>query len=188
MDRKLLNEVDGFAVDEYQGTFTGTFDVRGVDAKYLAYDDEVLLVVRARVKPPRLKELKNGDIVRVNVLGVKEGAVVRSEELKKHLCDTMGLEIGSPQLTLDEVLSSNGDSSGADQGLPEVLSVQGPDPDVEDETAVEVFSPAATAGPGPKVVRFRPDESMPDVPVEVEQIALKTTKDPKLAAFLAETS
>lgn len=195
MDRNLMNSVDGFAVDEYQGTFTGTFDVRGVDAKYLAYDDEVLIVVRARVKPPRLKEMKNGDIVRVNVLGVKDGAVVRSDELKKHLCDTLGLETVAPQLTLEDVLKDAGVAEASDQEVPGDVQENPPvafEPEDADETDVEVFSPVKeTAGPGsPKVIRFRPDEKIPALPDqdEVETISIKTTKDQRLASFLAETS
>lgn len=186
MDRKLLNSVDGFAVDEYQGTFTGTFDVQGVDAKYLAYDDEVLLVVRARVKPPRLKEMKNGDIVRVNVLGLKEGAVVRSDSLKKHLCDTLGLETVAPQLTLEDALKGvEGEVPGQDaigQHVDDVLESS----DKNDETPVEVFTPPTATSAGPTVQKFRPDEKMPDLPQEVESFSLKTTKDSRLAAFLAE--
>lgn len=169
MSRKLLNEVDGFVVDEYQATFTGAFDVGGADAKYMAYDDEVLIVVKARVKMPRLKEMKNGDIVRVNVLGVKEAGVVRSDELKKHLCETLGLETPSPQLTLDEALSPNDDNL---QPL-ELTPAEEP----EDETPVEVFSPASLIKdpvPGPSVKKYEDPGRIPG------------TKDSRLAAFLSE--
>lgn len=170
MSRKLLNDLDGFAVDEYAGTFTGSFDVGGADARYLAYDDEVLLVVRARVKPPRLKEMKNGDIVRVNVLGVKEAAVVRSDELKTHLCDTLGLDVVAPQLTLDDALESD------------VLELQ---ETLDSETDVEVVQPPSA--PAPQIQKFGADESKPELPPEpVESVSLRTTKDARLAAFLAE--
>lgn len=170
MSRKLLNNLDGFAVDEYAATFTGSFEVTGADAMYLAYDDEVLLVVKARVKPPRLKELKNGDIVRVNVLGVKDGAVVRSDELKNTLCTSLGLEAPLPQLSIDDALSAES---------PEEISSTPVDGDLED---VEVVQQPSEDAP-PQVLRFRPDETPPQVSEDGPAIR---TKDARLAAFLAE--
>lgn len=188
MSRKLLNDLDGFAVDEYAATFTGSMEVRGADARYLAYDDEVLLVVRARVKPPRLKELKNGDIVRVNVLGLKDGAVVRSDELKAHLCDTLGLEIPAPQLTLDDVLD-------IDQGASDETPGQGPeDHNFEelstnntdsDPTDVEVVQPPLE-DVGPVVQKFAAETPKPEPGGDFRPVRVGGTKDARLAAFLAE--
>lgn len=160
MDRKLLNNLDGFAVDEYAATFTGSFEVRGADARYLAYDDEVLLVVRARVKPPRLKEMKSGDIVRMNVLGIKDGAVVRSDELKTHLCDTLGLDMPMPQLSFDDL-----EPDPAVQTLPEpeLETRVDPEPEVVEELAVVPSEP--------QTIRFNPTSG---------------GKDDRLAAFLNE--
>jgi hypothetical protein len=169
MDRKMLNEVDGYAVDEYQGTFTGTFEVEGADVRHLAYDEEVLVVVRARVKVPRLKERANGDLVRVNVLGVKEVGIVRSDSLKKHLTDTLGMEQPQAQLEFP---------TGAAE--EEVLDEE---PEVE---AHEVPDTASFAAQGLRVVPFNPDEA--DIgpgPMEREVVgAVKATKDSKLSAFL----
>lgn len=170
MGRKLLNDVDGFLVDRFTGTFTGSFDVSDVDSEYLAYDDEVLMVVRARVKVPRLKEASNGDIIRANVLAVKEAAVVRSDTLKQHLCDALGIEDNQPRMV------ENPSNRDVDESL-------------ESETDVEEFEvvqPAPAAAP--KVLKFAPDETVPSVPTEVESIPIKSgkAKDSRLAAFLSE--
>lgn len=196
MPRKLLNDVDGFTVDEYQGTFTGTFDVSGVDARHLAYDDEVLIVVRARVKPPRLKETRTGEIIRVNVLGVKEAGVVRSDRLKEHLCDVLGLEVPAPQLPFDETVRTKAGELDAVQEVEVADPVEEPEliPDdlvaeeelpVITETPVEVFSPDHDMDdPGPQTVRFNPDADAG--PSRTEKRLVASTRDARLAAFLSE--
>jgi hypothetical protein len=160
MSRKLLNDVDGDQVDEYAGTFTGTFEVSGVDAKYMPYDDEVLLVVRARAKVPRLKETAKGELVRVNVLAVKEVGVVRSEDLKKHLCETLGLDVPQPQLEFEGL------------HVPEAPAV----------SETPSLLPVPTEVPKPVT---RPVEE----PVTIGVVgSLKPRKDARLAAFLEEPS
>lgn len=184
MGRKLLNDVDGFNVDEYQGTFTGTFEVRGSDARYLAYDDEVMLVVRARVKPPRLKETKGGDIIRVNVLAIKEAGVVRSDDLKKHLSSTLGLDMPADQLTLDDVEPEKNDVLDSQ----ETVAPADEDTTWLFESEVEVVDripqpPLGRIG----VTAYREDDLDPSSPAERQVVAaLKPSKDAKLAAFLQE--
>lgn len=172
MPRKLLNDVDGFTVDEHAGTFSGTFDVRGSDARYLAYDDEVLLVVRARVKPPRLKENRHGEITRVNVLAVKEAGVVRSDKLKQHLCDALGLDMPEPQLPFDD---SGAPAAPADD-IPEPAELE--DLPSEDETEVEEEPEEPTA----IFVPFTADPG----PGQAEKRLVSSTRDARLAAFLSE--
>lgn len=177
MPRKLLNDVDGFTVDEYAGTFTGTFEVTGADARYLAYDDEVLIVVRARVKPPRLKETRGGEIVRVNVLGVKEAGVVRSEQLKQHLCESLGLETPAPQLPFDSS-AVPGPAEEIEDLVVELRNDEGGSSDEKRvETDVEIFSAHS-------------EESHPGLdrgPGRVEKRLVSSTRDARLAAFLSES-
>lgn len=174
MSRKLLNDVDGYTVDEHAGTFTGTFEVSGADVRHMAYDDEVLLVVRARVKVPRLKETSKGELVRVNVLGVKEVGVVRSDTLKKHLCDTLGLELPAPQLALEF-------------SEPVLAGPPAETHETEVETEVEYEVPDTAAFAGPKVLKFDPEADFGvDGPLEREVVgAVPTKKDGALANFLS---
>jgi hypothetical protein len=102
--REMNDSVDGFVVDRYGATFSGTVDIELPDARYMKYDDELLIVARVRVKMPRLREARNGDITRTNVLGVQDLALVRSDKLRAHLCDTLGLErLSDTQLQLPEL-------------------------------------------------------------------------------------
>jgi hypothetical protein len=136
-----MNErVDSTPVDNYQGVFSGGFDVEAIDQELMKYDRDVTVVVTCRVKPPRYKETKDGDLTRVNVLGVKEVAVLHEED-EKQILQRLNLQELS-QMTLYE--------GPADPGGPEV---------VEDETDVEdpdsVFQPGEVFRPGEREVVSR---------------------------------
>lgn len=93
MKREVNDNVDGFTVDVYAATFSGTVDIDLPDARYMRYDDELVIVATVRVKMPRLRESKAGNITRVNVLGIKEVGLVRSEQMKATLCERLGLNL-----------------------------------------------------------------------------------------------
>lgn len=93
MKREISDSVDGITVENFAAAFSGTVDIDLPDARYMRYDDELVIVATVRVKMPRLRESKSGDITRVNVLGVKEVGLVRSEQMKQTLCERLGLNL-----------------------------------------------------------------------------------------------
>ena len=185
MTRELLEKVDGITVDNFALVFSGTDEVSHADARHLAYDEEVFVVVRARVGIPRLKENRNGELTRTNVLKVQETGIVRSDQLKNHLCDTLGLSKPAP--TLFDASSSPAptatipetDVDFVDPGEPvHVLGQEEPVVTIPrepvEEPEVEVVGQVTGS-------RVDPTES------EVAAGALKVTsgaKDPILASFL----
>jgi hypothetical protein len=69
-------QVDGRPVDTVRARFPNEIQVSDSDAYKMAYDEELVLVLRVRVGPPSAKELKKDGTVRVNPLIVKELTVV----------------------------------------------------------------------------------------------------------------
>lgn len=175
MARKIVDDVDGFTVDGFAGTFSGKFKVEGSDARYMAYDDEVLMVVKVRVKMPRFTENAKGEFTRVNVLRVDEAAIVRSDPLRKHLCETFGFDQAqAQQLPLDTSFSSQ-------DVLPE---------DLEEENTIDVeVVQQPNSADGPKVAKFNLDDDWdPAAPAEtVGMVRPGARSDKKLERFLQET-
>lgn len=153
----MSERVDSTPVDNYQGVFSGGFDVEAIDQELMKYDRDVTVVVTCRVKPPRYKETKDGDLTRVNVLGVKEVAVLHEED-EKQILQRLNLQELS-QMTLYE--------GPADPGGPEVVDVEAVE--VEEEDDPDVFQPGEVFSPGQR-----------------ETIAKIGHDDPALERFLAE--
>lgn len=63
---------DGFAVTQYDGKFSGSFDLEDADARSISLDDMVTLVVVGRVSGASHSETKVGDIKRTNVFKVSD--------------------------------------------------------------------------------------------------------------------
>lgn len=154
----MTERVDSTPVDNYAGVFSGGFDVEAIDQELMKYDRDVTLVVRCRVKPPRYKETKDGDLTRVNVLGVREVAVLREEDEKQIL----------QRLNLQDLAQMTLYDGPADPGGPEI--VDSTDVEDEEEPEEEVFSPGRVFSPAQREVVNRIE-----------------TRDPALERFLSET-
>lgn len=94
MGRKIQQlSIDGVSVDLSKARFAETFDVAEEDERLLAFDEEVVYVVIARVSTPSFRESKkNGEVSRVNVLRVKEARLVTNEELKSKVLSGVGFD------------------------------------------------------------------------------------------------
>jgi len=142
MKREMNDHVDGITVDQFAATCSGTVDIDLPDARYMRYDDELVIVATVRVKTPRLKESKAGDITRVNVLGLKEVGIVRNEQLKTTLCEKLGLNLDG-QMRFDDidepgnVVALEFDGSEADVPAEAVSSVSG-EPEFDEGTPEEM--------------------------------------------------
>lgn len=79
--------IDGIGVELSKARFADTFDVADGDERLLAFDEEVVYVVVARVSTPSFRESKNGEVSRVNVLKVKEARLVKDEIFKSRVLD-----------------------------------------------------------------------------------------------------
>ena len=157
----MTERVDSTPVDNYAGVFSGGFDVEAIDQELMKYDRDVTLVVRCRVKPPRYKETKDGDLTRVNVLGVREVAVLREEDEKQIL----------QRLNLQDLAQMTLYDGPAEPGGPEVVdSTDVEDEFEEEEPEEEVFSPGRVFSPAQREVVNRIE-----------------TRDPALERFLSET-
>lgn len=159
----MTERVDSTPVDNYAGVFSGGFDVEAIDQELMKYDRDVTLVVRCRVKPPRYKETKDGDLTRVNVLGVREVAVLRDEDEKQIL----------QRLNLQDLAQMTLYDGPADPGGPEVVDATDVEEEEDDEPADE----------GERV--FRPGEVFS--PASREVLSRVETRDPALERFLSET-
>lgn len=154
----MSERVDSTPVDNYQGVFSGGFDVEAIDQELMKYDRDVTVVVTCRVKPPRYKETKDGDLTRVNVLGVKEVAVLHEEDEKQIL----------QRLNLQELSQMSLYDGPRDPGGPEVVATS---TDVEDEEDDEdVFQPGQVFSPGQR-----------------ETVSKIGYDDPALERFLSES-
>lgn len=93
MGRKNLQlTIDGVGVDLTKARFADTFEVADRDVPYLAFDEEVVYLVVARVSTPRFAETKDGEVSRVNVLKVREARLVRDEDFKFKLLEKIGFD------------------------------------------------------------------------------------------------
>lgn len=103
MGRKVKQlSIDGIGVDLSKARFADTFDVAETDERLLAYDEEIVYVVVARVSTPSFREsVKTGDVSRVNVLKVREARLVRDEEFKSTLLEKLDFGV-RPQPSLFE--------------------------------------------------------------------------------------
>lgn len=103
MSRKIEQlSIDGVNVDMSKARFADTFEVTQSDERYLAYDEEVVWVVVARVSAPSFRETKGGDLNRVNVIKVKEARLLRDVNLQASVLDKMNFDF-RPQKSLFEV-------------------------------------------------------------------------------------
>lgn len=138
----MHEQVDSTSVTQYAGVFSGTFDVEDNDAGDLRYDREVTLVVTARVRAPRFKETKEGDLVRVNVLGVREVAVVKDEQFRSQILGRLNLQELAP--TLFNAVSK-WDAELPERTLDEIEPEENPESNPDD--GEYVFAPGASPGP-----------------------------------------
>lgn len=119
MSRKIQQlSIDGIGVELSRARFGDTFDVADGDERLLAFDEEVVYVVVARVSTPSFRESKNGEVSRVNVLKVKEARLVKDEVFKTALLDKTKFDY-RPQPSLFDT-----DETESDEG-PEDLSELG---------------------------------------------------------------
>lgn len=119
MARKIQQlSIDGIGVEMSKARFGDTFDVADGDERLLAFDEEVVYVVVARVSTPSFRESKSGEVSRVNVLKVKEARLVKDEASKVALLDKTKFDY-RPQPSMFDT-----DETESDEG-PEDLSELG---------------------------------------------------------------
>lgn len=96
---------DGHVVENYNGTFSGSFDLEPDEGRTLAWGDEAVFLVVGRVNGARLAETSGGDAKRIHVIKPTEVRVIRDKEqvaelygLADALDDELPLnrELGSP--------------------------------------------------------------------------------------------
>lgn len=101
---------DGFSVVQYDGKFSGSFDLEDEAAREISLDDVVTLVVTARISGAAHTETKTGDIKRTNVFKVSTAQVLTPKtaslvvdlvdngpEVPVPSADLLGLSVASEQ-------------------------------------------------------------------------------------------
>lgn len=86
MSKKVVDGIeisDDMPVSEYDGKFSGTFDMDPEGAASMAYDDVVHFVVTTRLDNYGFKPTKFGDLKRVNTFKVESVRPVTGSELNK---------------------------------------------------------------------------------------------------------
>lgn len=76
---------DGFAVELYEGAFSGAFDMDEDFAREIGYDDQVTFIVTGRVSSVNFGETKVGDIKRKNVFQISSAAALDPSVAQKLL-------------------------------------------------------------------------------------------------------
>jgi hypothetical protein len=113
--------LDGFAVETYEGKFaTKAFDVPDHIGQTLAYNDEVLIVMQARLKPPTFGEDSNGDLKRIHTFEVNEVEIITDAETWDKVEAVVGVIGVKGQLRLFNPLLGH-------DSLPEAFGVELPD-------------------------------------------------------------
>lgn len=142
MARKIQQlSIDGVNVDLSKARFAETFDVAEGDERQLAFDEDVVYVVVARVSTPSFRESRKGEVSRVNVLKVKEARLLKNEDFKTRVLDYAGFDY-RPQPSLFDGLEDpeevvvNEQQSIAELEESGVRFVNEPDPE---EVPVEAY-------------------------------------------------
>lgn len=139
---RLSTNVDGVTIDSHKGVVSGAFEVTDAEASLLALDEEVMIVVTARVKAPRFKEAANGDLSRIAVLKVKEARVVSNPQMFRELADNLNFEDVVLDPTPVQAPPVFIPTSPATQ-LDRTMSIQ------DDEVEVQVVAPPPVFAPAP---------------------------------------
>lgn len=82
---------DDIPVTEYDGKFSGTFELDVERAKNMGYDDTVYFVVTTRLDSYSFKPTKYGDLKRVNTFKVDHVRAVHAADLNK-----LQIQVGDP--------------------------------------------------------------------------------------------
>lgn len=90
--------LDGEPVAEYQGRFTGAFDIDYADGTGITQDDTVSFIVTARVDSFASKKTKAGDRKRINVLKVVDSHMIDKHEAR-YILDEMDVQV--PGINMD---------------------------------------------------------------------------------------
>lgn len=130
MSKKVVNGIevsDDIPVTEYDGKFSGSFELDVEKAASMAYDDTVYFVVTTVLDKYAFTPTKYGDLKRTNTFKVDSVRVVKTDELNKMHQNTHV----SPAVEYEQITYT--DSSPEEEIDPEVF-----EPDVDDD---EVFVP-----------------------------------------------
>lgn len=95
MKKHIVNgaeEFDGLVVNQYEGKFSGAFDLSDDVALDISYDDVVSFVVTARAGKVSLDATKFGDMKRSNVFNVVHVAVL-DEGTAAKFYDSLGGQV-----------------------------------------------------------------------------------------------
>lgn len=74
-----MSNLDGHYVDQFDGRFTGTFDIDNDEGEKLSYDDVVSFFVVASVDKANFSTTKAGELKRTNVFVVDSVKVLPTE-------------------------------------------------------------------------------------------------------------
>lgn len=192
MSRKIDNlSIDGVGVDVSRARFADTFDVVESDERSLAFDEEVVYVVVARVAPPSFRSTKNGDVSRVNVLKVIEARLLRGDKLSESVLEKLGFDYRPTFLGEEPTAESEPEPSTMEDeyGDPaEWLAEEGESPlppEDEDEEMSAWLAAMKELGAG---FENEPDDFEPmvdgDRKIVGRSISPAVEKDPVLANFL----
>lgn len=74
---------EGHRIDQFQGRFSGTFDIDVEDGRSMGYGDRVILLVVAEVNQSLIRQTPGGEVRRVNVLKPVSSVFVSDPEVGK---------------------------------------------------------------------------------------------------------
>lgn len=161
MSKKVVNGIeisDDTPVSEYDGKFSGAFELEVEQAAAMAYDDEVHFVVTARLDNYSFKPTKYGDLKRTNVF--KVDSVSLMNDLSKAVAE---IQVHQPEFP---------------EGVQNVL-----DDDVDEVVVPTVFVPAQTTR---HYGDMQEDVSSSVAPVTTESDGGRNYADPLLRRFLED--
>lgn len=179
---------DGFAIDSYQGKFAGTFDIDLDDGTRLGLDNEVVIVLVARVKSAAVQETSTGDLKRINSLKPLEMKFVHNTERQRELREECGFMLPAPTL-LDENLTAV-DFSEADS--VQLDGDEGFEPATTDSVTGVSYGGVAmtkvTEEDGEEVFSYPPTDRVRYSPTDRPTgNGLPVQRDKMLASFLEES-
>lgn len=92
MSKHGQEQFDGYSIDSYRGRFSGSFDVDSHVGEQIAYGDEVMVIVVAKVGKADISETAIGDMRRTNVLKPMDVTFVLGSQEQNQLKEKFGLD------------------------------------------------------------------------------------------------
>lgn len=143
MSKHGQDRFDGYSIDSYRGRFSGSFDVDPSVGEQIAYGDEVVIVVVAKVGKADITETAIGDMRRTNILKPTDVRFVLNGTEQTRLRENFGFDSfqPAPSAFLDETLIEDAEISAINEEIDVPFDGDSIAPIVSRDEDVERISP-----------------------------------------------